>query len=318
MRRIVRSELFHGGRKKKDFFEGWYFKLVSADKTNSIALIPGISKVGDVEDSHSFVQVLRETDETHYIRFETADFSWSDNPFNVRVANSSFDLGRISVDVHSEKLDLSGEIHFSCLHRWPSTILSPGAMGWFSYVPFMQCYHGILSMDHELSGYLCIQGKEIDFTGGRGYIEKDWGRSFPSAWIWMQTNHFSVPGTSLTLSIATVPWLGRPFTGMIGGFLHDGVLERFTTYTGAKIDELETMDDTVRIRLKKKDLTLLIEAQRRDGGILKSPLMGSMSGRIKESLSAEIKVQFMHEDRVVFDGVGTNAGLEVVGAADGL
>ncbi|WP_243392439.1 MULTISPECIES: tocopherol cyclase family protein [unclassified Mesotoga] len=30
----------------------------------------------------------------------------------------------------------------------------------------------------------------IDLTGGKGYIEKDWGRSLPDAWIWMQSNNF--------------------------------------------------------------------------------------------------------------------------------
>ncbi|MEZ4893124.1 MAG: tocopherol cyclase family protein [Saprospiraceae bacterium] len=38
--------------------------------------------------------------------------------------------------------------------------------------------------------FLTINGEELDFTGGKGYMEKDWGRSFPSAYFWMQTNHF--------------------------------------------------------------------------------------------------------------------------------
>ncbi|MCW5857485.1 MAG: hypothetical protein KIS63_04285 [Caldilineales bacterium] len=27
-------------------------------------------------------------------------------------------------------------------------------------------------------------------------MEKDWGQSFPAAWVWMQTNHFGAAGTS--------------------------------------------------------------------------------------------------------------------------
>ncbi|MCK7537696.1 MAG: tocopherol cyclase family protein [Marinilabiliales bacterium] len=34
--------------------------------------------------------------------------------------------------------------------------------------------------------------KMADFSGGRGYIEKDWGHSFPSAYVWMQSNHFQL------------------------------------------------------------------------------------------------------------------------------
>lgn len=29
----------------------------------------------------------------------------------------------------------------------------------------------------------------MDFSGGRGYIEKDWGQSFPAAWVWLQINY---------------------------------------------------------------------------------------------------------------------------------
>ncbi len=52
--------------------------------------------------------------------------------------------------------------------------------------PAMECYHGVVSMYHLLSGHLEINGDKVDFSGGKGYIEKDWGRSMPSDWIWIQ------------------------------------------------------------------------------------------------------------------------------------
>jgi hypothetical protein len=51
-------------------------------------------------------------------------------------------------------------------------------MGPYAFVPFMECYHGILSMDHKINGQLIIHDEIIDFTGGKGYMEKDWGQSF--------------------------------------------------------------------------------------------------------------------------------------------
>jgi tocopherol cyclase len=44
--------------------------------------------------------------------------------------------------------------------------------------------------------YSAVGGRRVDFSGGSGYIEKDWGRSFPRAWIWAQSNTFTQPGTS--------------------------------------------------------------------------------------------------------------------------
>ncbi len=58
---------------------------------------------------------------------------------------------------------------------------------------------------------LTINGEPMDLTGGRGYIEKDWGTSFPSAWIWMQCNTFDTPDTSFMLSYARIPWMGSHF-----------------------------------------------------------------------------------------------------------
>ncbi len=44
--------------------------------------------------------------------------------------------------------------------------LDPGIMGWYKYVPFMQCYHGVVSLNHELKGQLRINGSEHVFDDG--------------------------------------------------------------------------------------------------------------------------------------------------------
>lgn len=53
-----------------------------------------------------------------------------------------------------------------------------------------------------VEGTVKVNDQEIDFTGGRGYIEKDWGSSFPKRYIWIQSNHFEEPTASLFFSIA--------------------------------------------------------------------------------------------------------------------
>jgi len=71
-------------------------------------------------------------------------------------------------------------------------------MGWYSYIPFMECKHGIVSVNHKISGTLRIDNELIDLNEGKGYIEKDWGTSFPEAWIWIQSNNFNNPDTAFT------------------------------------------------------------------------------------------------------------------------
>jgi tocopherol cyclase len=50
-------------------------------------------------------------------------------------------------------------------------------MGLAGFVPFLTCYHGIGSLMHDLNGSISSSKElQVDFTGGNGYVEKDWGR----------------------------------------------------------------------------------------------------------------------------------------------
>ena len=56
--------------------------------------------------------------------------------------------------------------------------------------------------------------------------------------------------TSLTGSIAHIPYLGLSFPGHIVGLLHRGRLYRFTTYTGAATTALAINSSTVEWQLE--------------------------------------------------------------------
>ncbi len=55
IRNVLSPALYHGHNRKPPFFEGWYFKLVSADERHRFTVIPGIIKSGE---AHAFVQAL--------------------------------------------------------------------------------------------------------------------------------------------------------------------------------------------------------------------------------------------------------------------
>ncbi len=310
---IFKPEVYHGFKKQNNFFEGWYFKLATKDKKRTIALIPGVSIGESITSSHSFIQFIDGSNKTEYVQYLFDDFKADRNKFKVSIDGNVFDGDHLNIHVDKSSLSIKGEVFFENKHPWPVSIISPGAMGWYSYVPFMECYHGVVSMDHDLKGQLELNSEVIDFERGKGYIEKDWGKSFPSAWIWLQSNHFELDKSSLMVSVATIPWLGRSFTGFIVGLFSSGKLYRFATYNGTKLRELKIMDDRVLMIFDKRGYTLKVEAFRTDGGELKSPVMGNMEGRINETLSAKVNVSLTYKSEMIFCGTGTNAGLEVVG-----
>lgn len=318
LRTTLNPALYHGHGKKPPFFEGWYFKMVDASEERRYAVIPGISLGRDEASHHAFVQVLDgRLGRVTYHEYPVEEFWAAKEDFDVRIGPNRFSADRISLDIQGEEGTVLGELKFRGLTPWPVTLTSPGIMGWYAWVPFMECYHGVVSLDHQIQGALEIDGRVADFSGGRGYIEKDWGPSFPSAWIWYQTNHFGQPGTSLTASIAIIPWIRTSFPGFIIGLWHEGRLYRFATYTGAKVEQLNVTDERVIWTVAGKHHRLEMVAARAKGGILHAPTTADMGRRITETLNAAVEVRLLTLERggprPVFEGTGRHAGLEAAG-----
>ncbi|MBR9920117.1 MAG: hypothetical protein GYB31_04700 [Bacteroidetes bacterium] len=302
-------DMYHGWGKNRNYFEGWYFKWVSPNEDVVLAIIPGIA-MSESGEKHAFIQVFDGKNcKAWYHRFEAEDFKPEPDRFGLRLGENYFSGEKVRLNLSN----LSGEIQMKNPHPWPKMLGAPGIMGWYSFVPFMECYHGIVSLHHELQGALKFEGKEIDFTKGVGYGEKDWGRSFPKAWIWMQSNHFDTDAPiCLMASVANIPWLTGAFTGFIVGFLHEGNLHRFATYTGAKMTAI-LEGDGVRVTFAEKRKKLEILAMPAPGTDLISPLSGEMTGKVNESLQATLDITFEIDGEVRFRGMGRNAGLELAG-----
>jgi len=235
----------------------------------------------------------------------------------VEVGGSRFSEEGLRLDLPG----LRGELRFSGNVPWPKPAHSPGIMGPFAFVPRMECYHGIVSMDHRIEGSLEHDGRTVDFGGGRGYIEKDWGRSFPSAYVWMQTNHFEgSTGSSIKCSVANIPWMGSSFVGFIGGLWHDGRLHRFTTYNGSRLLKADISSQKVELVLANRHERLDILATPDKASALVSPIRGAMEGKIEESMGSRLRVRLSQSfgRRVLFEGESQHTALEIAGAIERL
>lgn len=308
------SSIFQGNKKRKNYFEGWYFKMVSADGNSILSVIPGISLSENGEEQHAFIQMIDgKTAETFYYTFPIESFVFSKETFAVRIGDNYFSEDSVVLNIQTDSTSIHGKIEMSeQVHLSENT--KKGIMGWYRFVPFMQCYHGVVSLNHQLTGSLIKDNKHYAFDQGVGYIEKDWGKSMPSAWIWLQSNNFNSEQTSFMLSVAHVPWLGSSFTGFLGFFLYEGTVHRFATYTHAKL-QLDSYDsDTIRITITDKTHTFLLETYRTQSGELKAPVQGSMDRRISESVDAKLTLTVLDkQNNVLFRDSTSIAGLETVG-----
>ena len=323
MTKIWKPEVFQGRGKKKGYFEGWYFKSVSNDEETAHAIIAGLSLTENPNDSHAFVMLMDARNKNlHYHQYSLSSFSADKEKFEIKIDKNSFNLNNIILDIDDGQTRIKAHMKFENIIPWPVNRFSPGVMGIYAFIPFLECYHGVLSLNHSICGYVEINGVKKDFTGGKGYIEKDWGSSMPSSWIWMQTNHFDVEGLSLFGSIAKIPWLGNYFTGYIFGLLYNNELYKFTTYNGAKIEKLDVTKNNIQIILTRKHLELEINANRTEGVDIPAPKLGEMTNTVNESLQSMIDIKLSKKENnrkiLLFSGTGRNAGLEFVGDLDEL
>lgn len=218
----------------------------------------------------------------------------------------------ISIAIKFEDLSLKAEVKHIDPTPFPVTLRAPGIMGWFAYVPFMECFHGVVSTHHHLEGSIEINGKNLACKGGTGYIEKDWGVSFPSAWIWMQANCFPTDKVAVMLSVANIPFLGRTFQGFLGFLQYEGELIRFGTYTGAKIIELEQDDEHARIVIRQKEFRITLVATLGPTSHLSAPRQGNMERIIRESVMGTVEVTLEKKDgSLLFKETGRMAGIEL-------
>ena len=310
--KTLHPELFQGNLKKKRYFEGWYFKHVSKDLSHVYSFIPGISL--SENDPHSFIQVINGiSGKTCYITYPVNDFRWERNKLQIEIGNSLFTDRFIDLDIDNEEIKVSGRLEYSNIIEYPKTLLSPGIMGWYSYIPFMECKHGIVSVNHKVSGILNIDNNIIDMNAGKGYIEKDWGSSFPEAWIWIQSNNFDNSDTAFTFSVAKIPWLGKYFPGFISFLYYDKRFFLFSSYNNSVLEEISYDGKTLSFTLRNNDSILKVTAVKNKSGELLAPVSGKMSRRIKESIDSFITVSlYDSHNNLIYNDSAQRAGLEII------
>ncbi len=316
---LFRPELFQGSRRKRRYFEGWYFKQVSPDG-KAWSFIPGVS-LDAGGGRRAFVQAIDgSAGTTRWYEFPFEAFRWDPRALDLRVGDNHFSRAGIELDLDGPDGRISASLRYGPAARFPSRPWRPGIMGPYSFVPFLECNHGLVSLDHRVDGRVDSGGAVLNMDGGRGYIEKDWGSSMPSAWIWCQSNSFPRPGVSLMFSLADIPWLGGSFPGFLCAALLPGPaagapgrVRVWASWNGSRVESLEAGDRCISAAISRRGERLELRMERGRGGLLRAPAAGAMDRRIAESVDAVLSVRLTGPAGVIFEGTARPAGLETVG-----
>ena len=261
-------------------FHGYYYKHQKGKKI--VCFIPGISKSG------AFIQVITDNKSYNY-NFNNASFKEK-----IDIGNCCFSKQGINIDLPGIK----GNIEYENL-----TPLKSDIMGIFKFFP-MECRHGVVSMRHNLKGYLIIEEETYDFNDGLGYIEFDKGKSFPKRYVWIQSNERE--DLSIMLSVAHIPFYGINFEGCICAIIYKGKEYRLATYNGARADVL--IDKVIITQGKLRLESYILNPGRHF--ILSYPIKGKMSGLISEHNNSRVRFKLYHDKELLFDKICENCGYE--------
>lgn len=283
---------------KNGFFKGWYFKHQSGDKM--ISFIPGVH-IPQKGKPFAFIQIIT-NDQSHFIKYPFNQFYAAKNRLYIKIGNNIFSKEGVFLSITSPILRVKGRITYGKF-----TPIKYNIMGPFSLIPNMECNHGIVSMNHMTHGSIKINDNTISFNAGNGYIEKDWGCSFPKSYTWVQCNDFR-DNTSIVVSTAHIPFCGHSFKGLIAVVSYKGKEYRFATYNGGKI----IYAHEGQLLLKKGCYYLRITIPKGSGYPLKAPHLGDMTRIIHERPSCPALFEFFIGKRRIFIKHSSNASFEYV------
>lgn len=285
---------FYGAHKDRSYFEGWYFK--QQGKAGTLAFIPAFHVDAKGKKSAS-LQVVTESG-SHLIPFRAEELHIHPSRLAIRLGGCIFAAYGCRLDVEQPGLSLRGKLHFG-----PLTPLRYDVMGPFRYVPFLECRHSVFSLCHRVDGWAEVNGKRFTFSGGRGYIEGDRGRSFPQWYLWSQCLG---ENSSIMLSVANIPVGPGHFTGILATVLSGGRQYRLATYLGARCSWVGPEGALVTQGSYKLQVSL-VEGKPQ---ALRAPTMGDMARTIQESPVCKVRYTFSKGKEVLLDVLSDKASFE--------
>lgn len=325
MRNIWSPASFQGGARRRRYFEGWYFKHSggAGEGPGSTAhgiwsFIPGMAIGESRADGYSFVQAIEgRTGRSWWFQYPLDAFDAKESGLDIRVGPNRFGSAGISLDLSDGAASIRGEFSYGSFNAMRFAPWAPGVMGPYSFVPRMECNHGLVSLDHRIDGWVEVDGARSEFNDGRGYIEKDWGISMPRCWIWTQSNDFPRRGDSVMLSVARVPWMGSAFNGFLCTASIAGRHALFATWNGSRIVSLAADEAEVVCRIERRARggteSITLRMLRSRGGLLRAPVQGLLSRRIAEAADAALYAEYQAPGQAPYVMRSGLAGLETAG-----
>lgn len=238
----------------KSQFEEWYFKILDANQENVI--IGNIHVNKSHEMSKGICTISYEFNEskknvtTPLAQIETSKMTllWEKN---------SIGKERVQIDIEDKNTVIRGEVSIEQVVDAHQSLLKPGVMGYYRYLPFLEFYEEIIVLHGKVKGVIEYDHIPVDFTGGTYYLQRQWGSKYPNVWLWAECNHFKKKkNISLSLGIARIKLWFNYYTAFSIPVYYNNKVEVFSNYNGGQIAKLYRYKGYVHLIVTQKDKIL--------------------------------------------------------------
>jgi tocopherol cyclase len=224
------------------FFEGWYYRISIPELQQSFAFMYAIDDPqGNTPVSGGSVQILG-IDDAHlwrtlpnssdfyaaYDRFYLEHWGKQNRDLEGYSASDRHNRGKI-YDPLSQTF-CTWDYQIKSIHTWGR---AQPTMGIWSYFSVFEPGWQILATHALASGSITWQNQTYSFQNAPAYSEKNWGRSFPSKWFWIQANSFNAesfidpPELAITAAGGIRQYLGQSSQVAMISLFYQGQFYRF-------------------------------------------------------------------------------------------
>ena len=292
-------------KKKKNYFEGWYFRFTDTRSKSNFAVIFALTKHQD--DAHSFIQVLdAKTHKSYYYRFALNEFSYDEKTSTVSIGINRLNVNELYLKTDDFTISSSTN-NIQHLQPYGKT---RSAMGWLRNAP-LECFQEVIFIEAKTT--FIITYPKRTFRGiGKSYMEKTYGSNFPKKWLWLQSN-YSQKGSEFSLSVGLIPMLFFRIKGFFLILNYLGIEERFTSYNLSRVKVKVIDENSNMIVIKKGKTKIEIIVTSEDAVKLIGPRKrGLMNLAVFESISSKAGINIYKNKQLVYNDIYNNVGVELM------
>jgi hypothetical protein len=278
-----------GTFERNKFFEGWFQKVYSKAHKASFILIYGYA-THNSDDEFGFLQVLIPNQVPELVYFPKNEVSCDIEKHIFRMGNNLLTTELIRIDINGLRIDLN-------LKNTQPFRTFKNSMGYTYFIPNLPCYHSVLNTAQSVSGEIQYKGLCYTLDHEMGYLEKNWGTTFPENYFWVHAIDPNNPAISLLFSRAQIVWLGKTYIKHVGYFCFDGQQIELRELKNFSVSNsnLSPENRIIQIRSASAQFDLALEYGREV--LFKGPKDGTLSRIIQHQTDASIKVSLTYENR---------------------